>query len=77
MRRTIFETDHDDFRASVRGFVERQVLPARERHARDRQISRDVWTAAGKLGFLGLCVPEEFGGAGIDDYRFNAVLDGR
>jgi alkylation response protein AidB-like acyl-CoA dehydrogenase len=75
LQRTIFETEHHDFRASVRGFVERQILPARESHAQAGQISRDVWTAAGKLGFLGLCVPEEFGGAGIDDYRFNAVLD--
>lgn len=75
MRRTIYEAEHQDFRAVVRAFVEGEILPAKARHAASGRIARDVWTHAGKLGFLGLCVPEEFGGAGVDDYRFNAVLD--
>ena len=40
----------------------------------DHTIPREVWLEAGKQGFFGLTIPEEFGGAGIDDYRFNAVL---
>ena len=39
-----------------------------------RRLGRDFWLAAGKQGFLGLEVPEEYGGAGAGDYRFNAVL---
>ena len=40
---------------------------------RDKSIARDMWQEAGKQGFLGLDIPEEYGGAGIDDYLFNAV----
>ncbi len=38
-------------------------------------MSRDLWSAAGEQGLLGLAVPEEFGGMGMSDYRFRAVLD--
>ena len=39
-----------------------------------KSIPRDIWLEAGKQGFLGMDIPEEFGGAGAGDYRFNAVL---
>src|SRR5690606_6548860 len=39
-----------------------------------KAFPREFWTAAGAEGFLGLEIPEEFGGAGAGDFRFNAVL---
>ncbi|MFB6679292.1 acyl-CoA dehydrogenase family protein [Streptomyces sp. NPDC056390] len=75
MRRTIFETEHEDFRAAVREFVEREIKPHVEEHGTQGEIPQEVWRTAGGHGFLGLCVPEDLGGAGVDDYRFNAVLD--
>jgi len=75
MRRTILEQEHDDFRSAVRAFVDRTVIPLDESCRMQGQVSRDIWKAAGESGLLGLCVPEEFGGSGVDDYRFNAVLD--
>jgi alkylation response protein AidB-like acyl-CoA dehydrogenase len=75
MRRTIFDTEHDDFRASVRQFVQREIAPQVDKDAAAGEIGRRVWRHAGELGFLGLCVPEEHGGSGADDYRFNAILD--
>jgi long-chain-acyl-CoA dehydrogenase len=75
MRRTIFDSEHDDFRGAVREFVHRDIRPHVAEHAADGQIPQEVWRVAGAQGFLGLCVPEDHGGAGIDDYRFNAVLD--
>jgi alkylation response protein AidB-like acyl-CoA dehydrogenase len=75
MDRPMFETEHDDFRDAVRSFVQRELVPHRDAHAAAGALPREVWRRAGAQGFLGLCVPAEYGGAGVDDYRFNAVLD--
>ena len=74
MPRNIYDEDHEAFRASAREFVERTLAPRAEEMIRDHVIARDIWLEAGKQGFFGLCIPEEYGGAGIDDYRFNAVF---
>ncbi|MGW6461623.1 acyl-CoA dehydrogenase family protein [Streptomyces sp. NPDC055078] len=73
MRRTLFDNDHDDFRAAVRGFVDRELRPRQEHFIQQRSIDRSAWLAAGKQGLLGLLVPEEHGGSGAGDYRFSAV----
>jgi alkylation response protein AidB-like acyl-CoA dehydrogenase len=73
VHRTVYESDHETFRKSVRAFVERSVLPHAERFATERLIDRDAWLEAGKQGFLGLAVPEEYGGSEAEDFRFNAV----
>lgn len=75
MRRNIFEQEHDDFRSAVRAFVDRTINPLDESCRAEGQVVRAIWKGAGEAGLLGLCVPEEFGGSGVDDYRFNAVLD--
>ncbi|ABL79816.1 MULTISPECIES: acyl-CoA dehydrogenase family protein [unclassified Nocardioides] len=74
MKRSIYDDDHEAFRDSVREFLERSVIPQVEQHAADKAIPRDFWTEAGRQGFLGLEIPEEYGGAEAGDYRFNAVL---
>ncbi|SNS86895.1 acyl-CoA dehydrogenase family protein [Rhodococcoides kyotonense] len=74
MRRSLFEKDHDAFRESVREFVARTITPVEEKLIEQRFIDREIWLEAGRNGFLGLEVPEEYGGSGADDYRFNAVL---
>ncbi|MEU6412420.1 acyl-CoA dehydrogenase family protein [Microbispora sp. NPDC046933] len=74
MRRTIYGEDHEAFRDSVRQFVIRSVAPRAEEFIERRLIDREVWREAGRQGFLGLEVPEEYDGAAADDYRFNAVL---
>ena len=74
MKREIYDEDHEAFRSSVREFLERSVIPNVEQHAKDKAIPREFWLEAGKQGFLGLEIPEEYGGAGAGDYRFNAVM---
>ncbi len=74
MHRTVYNEDHEAFRASAREFVERTLRPRAEQHARDHVIDRECWLEAGRLGFLGLEIPEEYGGADARDYRFNAVF---
>ncbi|SDJ41256.1 acyl-CoA dehydrogenase [Frankineae bacterium MT45] len=75
MHRTLYNADHEAFRDSLNTFVARTLQPRAERHAEEHRIDRDCWLEAGRLGFLGLEVPEEYGGSGAEDYRFNAVFN--
>ena len=72
--RAVFDADHDDFRRSVRQLVEAEVVPHLDAWREDGVLPHDVLRAAGEQGFLGIVVPEELGGGGIDDPRFTAVL---
>jgi alkylation response protein AidB-like acyl-CoA dehydrogenase len=74
MKRTLFEDEHDWFRESVATFVDRELMPNRERFRAQRSIDREAWLKAGEAGFLGLGVPASYGGSGVEDFRFNAVL---
>jgi alkylation response protein AidB-like acyl-CoA dehydrogenase len=69
-----FTEEHHAFRAAVREFVAREIVPDMERFREEKAIDRGVWRAAGDAGFLGFMMPEEHGGGGADDFRFNAVL---
>lgn len=74
MKDTLYEAEHEAFRESVRGFYEKHVYPSYDQWEKDGQIDRDVWREAGRAGLLGTDVPEEFGGGGMADYRFNSVI---
>jgi alkylation response protein AidB-like acyl-CoA dehydrogenase len=74
MKRPIFDEDHDAFRQSCRTFVDRALRPNQEKHIANHEFGREVWLELGKQGFLGLNVPEEYGGAGVDDIRFSLIL---
>ncbi|PTL54391.1 acyl-CoA dehydrogenase family protein [Paraconexibacter algicola] len=73
-RRAIFEDEHEDFRESVRRWLTNEVAPHFEQWEKDGIVPRDVFAAAGANGFIGTQIPEEFGGAGVDDFRFNVIL---
>jgi len=75
MKRTVYNEDHEAFRESVRTWLERSVIPNSEKYIADKALPREFWLEAGAQGFLGLAIPEEYGGAGADDFRFNAVLE--
>jgi len=75
MTRTLFDDDHDQFRATVRRFVANEVVPNFEQWEHDGIVSRDLFTRAGELGLLGMAVPEELGGGGVDDFRYNVVVN--
>ncbi|WP_030164878.1 MULTISPECIES: acyl-CoA dehydrogenase family protein [Actinomycetes] len=74
MRRTVFETEHDQLRETTRQFVEREIAPHAEQWEREGQVDRSAYLAAGKYGLIGFNLPEEFGGGGMEDFRFNAVI---
>ncbi|MGB3372396.1 MAG: acyl-CoA dehydrogenase family protein [Rhodococcus sp. (in: high G+C Gram-positive bacteria)] len=74
MDRTLFEPEHDLFRESYRKFLDQHVAPNHARWEEQNIVDRDVWVEAGKQGFLGTAVPEEYGGGGVKDFRYNAIL---
>ena len=74
MRRDIYESDHDIFRSTCKQFVEKILVPRHEEMLQNKALPRDIWRTAGEYGLLGLAIPEEYGGAGVNDFRFNAVL---
>ncbi|MGY0499566.1 acyl-CoA dehydrogenase family protein [Nocardia sp. FBN12] len=74
MRRELFTPDHEAFRELVRGFVEKRIAPNYADWERAGRMPREIFTEMGELGLLGIALPEEFGGAGLRDYRYNVVL---
>jgi acyl-CoA dehydrogenase len=74
MRRTIFEDVHEDFRESVRAFLLRDGLPHTEEWERNGLIDPGFLRRAAEQGMVGFAAPVEFGGLGIDDFRFNVVI---
>jgi alkylation response protein AidB-like acyl-CoA dehydrogenase len=73
-RRTLFDSEHDDFRAMVRDFLLAEAVPHTAQWERDGIISQEFWRKAAGQGLVGFSAPEEYGGAGIDDFRFNMIL---
>ena len=74
MRRHLFDDEHEAFRDSFRRFLEKEVVPHHDQWERDGIVPHEVFAAAGADGFVGMAVPEEYGGGGVDDFRFNVVL---
>ncbi len=72
--RTLYADEHEQFRSAFRGWLDKEVVPNHEQYERDGITPRELWLAAGSHGFLGLTVPEQYGGGGTDDYRFAAVM---
>lgn len=54
----------EDFRRTVRRFLETEVVPRREIWERQQFVDRSVWEKAGELGLICASVPEEYGGMG-------------
>ncbi len=61
-----FEEEHSELRATVRRWVEAEVVPRQDEWEEAREFPRDLFTRAGELGFLGLKYPESLGGQGGD-----------
>jgi alkylation response protein AidB-like acyl-CoA dehydrogenase len=74
MQRTIFEPEHDAFRAAVRTFVAKEVAPHLDEWEREGIVDRDLFRKAAANGFTNTDVPEEFGGGGVKDFRYNQIL---
>ena len=74
MQRTIFETEHEMFRASVRELLQREAIPHIDRWEAAGVADRSLFEAAGAAGFLGMDLPAGHGGGGVADFRYNLVI---
>ncbi|MDX6362466.1 MAG: acyl-CoA dehydrogenase [Streptomyces sp.] len=74
MRRTVFNEDHEAFRATLRDFIEKEVVPVHHEWEQVGHPPRDFYRRHGKLGVLGIEAPQEFGGAGETSFKYQAVV---
>jgi alkylation response protein AidB-like acyl-CoA dehydrogenase len=70
----LYEASHEAFRAMVRDFLSKEVVPHHAAWEEAGIVDRAVWLKAGETGLLGMDVPEEYGGGGVKDFRYNAIL---
>ncbi|MFD6062626.1 acyl-CoA dehydrogenase family protein [Rhodococcus wratislaviensis] len=75
MKRNIFEPEHEQFREAVRAFLIKEAVPHSEEWEEAGMVDRGFWRRAAAQGLVGFAAPEEFGGGGLRDFRFNAVLN--
>jgi alkylation response protein AidB-like acyl-CoA dehydrogenase len=74
VERHLFDADHEAFRETVRAFCDKEVVPHHGAWEEAGIVPRELWTAGGRAGLLGFMMPEEYGGGGTRDFRFNTVL---
>ena len=74
MKRLVFEPEHEELRETTRRYIEHVVAPQSQKWERERLVDRAAYLEAGKYGLIGFNLPEEYGGGGSDDFRFNAVI---
>jgi acyl-CoA dehydrogenase len=72
--RTIFTEEHDLFRQTVRDFAHKEIVPFNTEWEKAQMVSRESWLKMGENGFLGIQIPEEYGGMGITDFRYNQIF---
>jgi acyl-CoA dehydrogenase len=73
-KRELFDSEHEDFRDSVRRFIDAEVRPHHAEWEDAQIVPRELFTKMASYGFLAMDVPEAYGGQGVDDWRFNVVL---
>jgi acyl-CoA dehydrogenase len=72
--RAIYDESHEDFRAMVRDFIEKEVAPVHHEWEQAGHPPRDFYRKLGEVGILGIQVPEEFGGGGEKSLKYNAIV---
>ncbi len=58
----------------MRRFAEREITPYDEEWGAAGRVSKEMFKKAGEQGLLAMEVPEQYGGTGVTDFRFNAVI---
>lgn len=72
--RTVYNEQHKLFYSTVEDYVTKEIVPQHAQWERDHIVPREAWLQAGAIGILAIQVPEEYGGLGIDDFRYNAIV---
>ncbi len=64
--RSYFTEEHEIFRKSVRSFVEKELYPHQQEWEKSRSVPKEIFKKLGEQGFLGITLPEKYGGSGCD-----------
>lgn len=72
--RKIFNEEHNLFREAVRQFMQKEVAPHYEKWDEQGHVDKELWHKAGELGMLCTDFPEAYGGLGLQDFRYNAIV---
>jgi alkylation response protein AidB-like acyl-CoA dehydrogenase len=75
MNRKHYDSEHLAFGEAFRNFADKHLVPHYLDWERAGIAPREIFTEAGRSGFLGMAVPQEYGGGGVADFRFNQILD--
>ena len=74
MERRIFEEEHEMFRDSVRSFMINEIGPHCDRWRDEGIVDREAFEKAGEMGLLMMWADEQYGGAGIRDFRYEQIV---
>lgn len=72
--RTLFDSDHELFRDSVRRFLQAEAEPFHGKWEKEGCVDRALWNKAGEQGFLSPTMPEQYGGVEVD-FRYNVIIN--
>ena len=70
--RSIYDSDHELFRANARRFFREELEPNIEEWENASIVPREFWRSAGEKGLLCCGIPEEYGGPGAD-FKYNMI----
>jgi alkylation response protein AidB-like acyl-CoA dehydrogenase len=70
-----FREEHFMFRQAVKEFVDAEIRPVADKHSREAKIDRKLLDKMAEMGFLGMAIPEEFGGTGADPITFTILAE--
>lgn len=73
-RRDLFDDEHEAFRESFASFIAKEMTPHYLAWERAGIAPREMFAEAGKYGFTGMSIPEQYGGGGTNDFRFNVII---
>jgi alkylation response protein AidB-like acyl-CoA dehydrogenase len=74
MERKIFEEEHEMFRDAVRSFMKNEIQPHADKWTEQGIVDREAYLKAGEQGLLLMWADEKYGGAGVQDFRYEQIL---
>ena len=74
MERKIFEEEHEMFRDAVRSFMKNEIQPHADKWTEQGIVDREAYLKAGEQGLLLMWADEKYGGAGVQDFRYEQTV---
>jgi len=67
--------EHELLRSTIRDFMEHEVAPVVDEHERERRFPVEIVQRLGEMGWLGIPIPEDEGGAGLDTLAYAIAIE--